>query len=109
MQTPVPVPVTPPLCMQDGDTALIKAIVLGNSAMTELLIECGANKDHQNKVNRTRVPGILFGWFIPCMIMPSVFVFGGYSQVASVFYVLVKSKVTIVVVCQSYGQGRYCA
>ena len=61
--------------MQDGDTALIKAIVSGNSAMTELLIECGANKDHQNKVNRTRVSGILFGCFIPCMIMSSVFCF----------------------------------
>ena len=60
MQTPLPVPVTPPLCMQDGDTALIKAIVSENPAMVKLLIECGANKDRQNKVNRTRVSGILF-------------------------------------------------
>ena len=46
--------------MQDGDTALIKAIVLGNSVMAKLLIECGANKDYQNKVNRTGVSGLQF-------------------------------------------------
>ena len=87
--------------MQDGDTALIKAIVSENSAMAKLLIESGANKDHQNKVNWTRVSGLLFGWYILCRIMPSVFVFGGCSQVASVPQVLVKSKVRMFGVCRS--------
>ena len=50
--------------MQDGDTALIKAIVSGTPVMGKLLI---GYKDHQNKANRMGVVGLQF----------SAFAFGG--------------------------------
>ena len=36
--------------MQDGDTALIRAIVNRHAGIAKILLKRGANKDHQNKV-----------------------------------------------------------
>ena len=42
----------PSPCMQDGETALMKAALKGHGDIVKLLLESGAQKDLQNEVRR---------------------------------------------------------
>ena len=42
------------LTFQDGDTALIRAADEGHVDVVKVLLDAGANKDHQSEVTRVR-------------------------------------------------------
>ena len=49
---------SPIVYMQDGRTALIQSAGKGHLDIVELLLKYGANKEHQDKVNRARAANL---------------------------------------------------